>query len=142
MAVIKFIVDGLPPKKDGADSMWGKPLEAERLVLLRKAALKAMAGRPPLKSDISLTLSVHVGGRNDRSVGDLDTFVAGVCDGLMKSAPGCKLGPDVWNKAENRDVRPEVAIAIDDDSQVIGIQAAKVRDATGRWFYDVTLEGE
>jgi hypothetical protein len=50
--------------------MWGSRLESERLVKLRKAALLAMKGRPPLKSDIKLTITVCVGVKNDRSVGD------------------------------------------------------------------------
>lgn len=142
MTAIRFHVDGLPPKKDGANSMWGKPLEAERLVSLRKAALKAMDGHPPLKSSIKLAVSVHVGSKNDRSVGDLDTFIAGVCDGLMKMAPRCKPCGEVWGKPENQEIRPYISIAIDDDRQVISIQVAKVRDSTGKQFYDVELEGE
>lgn len=143
MAVITFHIDGLPPKKNGANSMWGKRLEAERLVSLRKGALLAMNGRPPLKRDIKLTISVCVGSKNDRSAGDLDTFITGVCDGLMKRAAGSKLCPTgIWDKPENRDVHPDVPIAIDDDSQVISIQAVKIVGDTARQFYDVTLEGE
>ena len=43
----QFEVKGLPPKKDGANSMWSKKLESERLVALRQAALKAFSGQPP-----------------------------------------------------------------------------------------------
>ena len=141
MTAIRFRVDGLPPKKDGANSMWGKPLEAERLVSLRKAALKAMNGRSPMKNNIGLSISVCVGSKNDRSVGDLDTFITGICDGLMKAAPRCKLCTEIWDRAENS-IRPNKVIAIDDDSQVVSIQAVKVKDATGMQFYDVALEAE
>lgn len=141
MATIKFRVEGLPPKKNGANSMWGNKHESKRLVLLRRAALRAMEGQPRLKSDIRLTVTVCVGTKNDRSVGDLDTFVTGVCDGLMKAAPRCKLCAEVWSEAEEG-IRPDRGIAIEDDCQVIGIQAAKVKDASGRRFYDVELEGE
>ena len=100
MTIIKFRVDGLPPKKDGANSMWGKRLEAERLVNLRRAALTAMEGQPPLKRDIRLTITVCVGAVNNRSVGDLDTFITGVCDGLMRRAAGYKLCPSgIWERA-------------------------------------------
>jgi len=121
MTIIKFRVEGLPPKKDGANSMWGKRLESERLVKLRKAALVEMDGRPPLKSDIRLTIAVQVGAKNDRSVGDLDTFITGVCDGLMKRAPGSKLFGDIWGKPENSRVHPDIPIAIEDDSEVMSI---------------------
>jgi hypothetical protein len=140
MEAIKFHVEGLPPKKNGANSMWGSPLESERLVKLRKAALTAMKGRPPLKSDIRLTVTVCVGAKNDRSVGDLDTFVTGVCDGLMRCAPRSKRYLEVWGKIENHDIRPDIPIAIDDDSQVIDIQAIKTINTTERQHYDITLE--
>jgi len=94
---ISFQVNGLPPKKDGAQSMWGKPLEAKRLVELRQVALKALQGHPPLRSNIKLTLKIHVGPVNNRSIGDLDTFITGVCDGLMAAAPGSKLHEETWN---------------------------------------------
>jgi hypothetical protein len=141
MSVIKFHVDGLPPKKDGANSMWGKRLEAERLVKLRTAALTAMEGQPPLKRDVGLTITVCVGAENNRSIGDLDTFITGVCDGLMKAAARCRPLPDVWDKVEEA-IRPDKSIAIEDDCQVISIQAVKVKDATGRQFYGVELEGD
>ena len=141
MITIRFHVDGLPPKKDGANSMWGKPLEAGRLVSLRKAALLAMNGRPPMKSNIKLAITVCVGTKNDRSIGDLDTFITGVCDGLMKVAPRCKLCADVWSEVEES-IRPDKRVAIDDDCQVVSIQAVKVKDAAGKQFYDVELEGD
>lgn len=141
MVTIEFRVEGLPPKKDGASSMWGKRLESLRLVSLRRAALKKMGGHSPLKNDIRLTLSVNVGTRNDRSIGDLDNFVTGVCDGLMKMAPRCRPCEEIWDNPENEDVRPCLPIAIEDDSQVIGISAVKVVRG-GSQFYDVKLEGE
>jgi len=40
MRRVEVIVRGaLPPRKDGANSMWGKSVEFERLVALRRAAL-------------------------------------------------------------------------------------------------------
>ena len=142
METIRFRVEGLPPKKDGANSMWGKPLEAGRLVSLRNAALKAMDGRIPLKSNIRLALSVHVGDRNDRSVGDLDTFITGVCDGLMKRAPRSNLCQDIWGLAEYGDIHPDRPIAIDDDCQVVSIQADKTIGGTTLPWYEVTLAGD
>src|SRR5260221_12174048 len=39
---IEFTVRDIPPKKDGANSMWSKNSEAPRIISLRKAALDAM----------------------------------------------------------------------------------------------------
>ena len=139
MRKYQFEVKGLPPKKDGAQSMWGKCLEAKRLVELRQGALKAIQGYPPLQSNIKLTLKIHMGPVNDRSIGDLDTFVTGVCDGLMAAAPGSKLDP-IWNNKKLEHVHPSKTIAIIDDSQVVSIQAEKIIGATDLPWYEVILE--
>jgi hypothetical protein len=46
----------------------------------------------------------------------------------------------VWGKLENHDIRPDIPIAIVDDSQVIDIHAIKTIDTTARQHYDITLE--
>ena len=137
----QFEVKGLPPKKDGANSMWGKKLESERLVALRQAALKAFSGQPLLQSNIKLTLKIHIP-VNNRSIGDLDTFVTGVCDGLMKRDPRSKLYEETWSNPEYRDVHPDIRIAIVDDSQVINIRAEKVIADIDKQWYEVILEGQ
>jgi len=142
MRKYQFEVNGLPPKKDGAQSMWGKPLEAKRLVDLRQAALQALKEHPPLQSNIRLMLKIHIGPVNDRSIGDLDTFVTGICDGLMARAPGSKLHEETWNKLECRDIHPDKVIAILDDSQIVGIQAEKIIGGTDQQWYEVIIEGE
>lgn len=137
----QFSASGLPPKKDGANSMWGKPLEAQRLVELRSATLKALHGESPLTNNIKITLKIHVGVKNDRITGDLDTFVTGICDGLMAAYPGGKLDP-LWDDAELKDIHPIKTIAIVDDSQIIKIKAEKIIGDTDQPWYEVTLEGE
>ena len=137
----QFTVQGLPPKKDGAQSMWGKLLEAERLIELRQATLHALQGNSSLRTNIKLTLKIHIGPINDRSIGDLDTFVTGVCDGLMAAAPGGKLH-FLWNDVELNDVHPSKMIAIVDDSQVINIQAEKIIGDSKEPWYEIVLEGE
>ncbi len=109
----QFSVSGLPPKKDGAQSMWGKPLEAQRLVELRSATLKALHGESPLTNNIKITLKIHVEVKNDRATGDLDTFVTGICDGLMAAYPGGKLDP-IWDDAKLKHIYPSKTIAIID----------------------------
>jgi len=71
MRIYQFEVKGLPPKKNGAQSMWDKKLESERLVALRQAALQAFNGQTPLQIDIKLILKIHIPA-NNRSIGDLD----------------------------------------------------------------------
>ncbi|MFC2017444.1 hypothetical protein ACFLUD_03425 [Chloroflexota bacterium] len=138
---IQFIVEYLPPKKDGANSMWGKPLETKRLAALRQAALQALSGQLPLQINIKLSLKLLLP-VNTQSIGDLDTFVTGVCDGLMKSDSRSKLHEETWGNPEYRDVHPDKVIAIVDDSQVISIQAEKIIDNTDHQWYEVILEGE
>jgi hypothetical protein len=140
MRTYQFKVKGLPPKKDGAQSMWGKKLESERLVLLRQAALQALKKQPPLERNIKLTLNIHLP-INNRSIGDLDTFVTGVCDGLMATRYGGNLNP-IWNNQELKNVHPTNTIAIYDDIQVVSIRAEKIIDSNSRQWYEVILEGE
>ncbi len=78
---------------------------------------------------------------NNRSIGDLDTFVTGVCDGLMKRDPRSKLHEEIWSSPEYLDVHPDNVIAIIDDSQVINIEAKKVIGDTDQQWYEVILEG-
>jgi hypothetical protein len=141
MVTFKFHVDGLPPKKNGANSMWGNQFESERLVSLRKAALLEMKGHLPLKSGIKLTIAVHIA-ENNRLVGDLDTFITGVCDGLMKITSRANPVKSIWDRPENADIRPNISIAIDDDCEVMNIQAAKIEGGIDKPFYDVMLEGD
>ncbi len=138
----RFEVKCTPPKKDGANSMWNKPVEAKRLVALRTAAQNAIKGNPPLQSKIKLNLTVHVGMKNDKTTGDLDNFITGVFDGLMKRDPRSKLHEKIWSNPEYRDVHPDKVIAIVDDSQVIQIQAEKIVGDSEQPWYEVILEGE
>lgn len=86
--VIEFTVDGLPPKKDGANSMWRKPTEVPRVIALRAAARVAMNGRPPLEAPVRLSVDVYADPRD----GDLDNFITGICDALQ--APAARTEPD------------------------------------------------
>ncbi len=145
---LQFTVTGYPPKKDGAQSMWGKQHEVKRLVGLREAALNALNGNPPLRTNIKLTLKIHVGAVNNRTTGDLDTFVTGVCDGLMAADPRAKLDP-IWNRLDwlgvsNKhlsNIHPSKCLAIVDDCEVVYIQAEKIIGDTNQPWYEVTLEG-
>jgi hypothetical protein len=139
---IEFRVDGdVPPKKDGANSMWAKRPEVSRLMLLRKAALEAMQGAGPFRKNISIKLEIHCPAERLAGVGDLDNFVSGVCDGLMAAGP--RIGRDTrWMADELASINPELAIAIEDDSEVCSIMAMKETSHDGSMWYRVILEGE
>jgi len=139
---VQFKVEGeLPPKKDGAQSMWGKPPEARRLVRLRRAARQAIQGNGPLQRNISLSVKIYVGPVNDRSTGDLDNFITGICDGLMAAHPGSRLDAR-WSDPELSDIHPNKQLAIADDYQVMSIQAQKTIGESDRPWYGVILEGD
>ena len=142
MRNIQFKVENeLPPKKDGANSMWGKRTEAPQLIALRKAALGALGDRRPFTREIRVTLRVHVGRQNDVRSGDLDNFITGVCDGLMACNPRSAIHP-LFDKNGNSTVHPSKTIAIVDDSQVVKIDAEKLAGLGEDHWYEIKLEGE
>ena len=155
MEPIQFEVRGLPPKKHRKNgSMWRT--DAEKLRVLRKAALGAIEplvqpdfikGEPYFKKNekIRLTLCVHVesqkeAGSGETGSGDLDNFVSGVCDGLMKAHRNAL----VWiGKDEepwpNDCIHPSKALAFEDDKQVMEICAKKVVHDGDDW-YEIEVE--
>ncbi len=137
----QFRVEGdLPPKKDGASSMWGKASEFQRLVKLRQAAHEVFGERPPLQRNIKLSVIIYVGQTNSSATGDLDNFITGICDGLQAAHPNTPL--DLWQDPSLKAIYPRRPIAILDDSQVVSINAEKrLGEDTGLW-YEVMLEGE
>ncbi len=141
MRHISFRVNGiLPPKKDGANSMWGKEIDAPRLIALRRKALKALGGESPFSREIRLKMRIYVGNSNTRGVGDLDNFITGICDGLMAADQRSKIHP-LFVKPENLEVCPSNTIAISDDSQVIEICAEKLVGDYAEEWYEVEIRG-
>lgn len=137
----KFLVQGVPPKKDGSSSMWNKKTEVPRLISLRTAALKAFNGDPPLVTNISLTLNVYIP-VNNRSVGDLDNFITGICDGLMAHNinPNTKIS-SLFSELNLKDIYPDKPIGIIDDVEIINIQARKIIGNCTSPYYVVILQG-
>ena len=140
--IVRFrVVGDFPPKKDGAQSMWGKPVEARRLEKLRRAAADALAGRGPLSRHIRLSVAIYVGHTNNRQTGDLDNFVTGICDGLMAADSRSKLD-QVWDRPDLAEIHPSRTIGIVDDCEVIAIRAEKHVGQDSQPWYEVSLEGE
>ena len=126
-------VDELPPKKDGANSMWGKPSESDRLVALRRAVLEAPGYAGVYTGDVRLQLDIHFPAGDPRLLGDLDTFITGICDGLMAANPQAK-HHGRWGEDDCVDISPECALLIGDDSQVVEIVARRFADAASAWY--------
>ena len=134
------VVGDFPPKKDGANSMWGKKSEFDKLVALRQKARKAIGSGNPLRNKISLDVEIFYQ-QGAGVIGDLDNYVTGICDGLMAAAGGARLC-DEWNAPDLRDVHPDKTIAIEDDNQVVSITAKKTEVASGVIKYKVILNGD
>jgi len=96
---------------------------------------------PTLKANIRLTLTVHVGPMNDRNTGDLDGFIAGVCEGLIVADPRSRLHLS-WSDPALREVHPMKPLAIVDDSEVVSIKAEKIVGDCDEPWYEVLLEGD
>ena len=137
----EFLVQGsLPPKKDGANSMWGKPSERERLIALGRAALASLGTSKPLEADIRMFVEIHFPAEKILSSGDLDNFITGICDGLMSASAGA-LEFESWKTPELAEIQPKRCIAIRDDREVMEISARKVISQSGEPWYRVTLLG-
>ena len=129
MRRIRFLVkdkskDLLPPKKRPRST-----IQKDRLIALKKEALEALRlqASGPFENEVRLALSVHVGfalenKSGNRGSGDLDNFVAGVCDGLKK--------------ADSEEY------VISDDSKVVKIHAEKLVGPDDHSWYEIVLEGE
>lgn len=153
MQPISFRVPGnLPPKKGDDISNWGKKgseTERIRLIDLRKAALARRGSQEPFEGDIRLSLRVHIGSadkkQGETGSGDLDTFVAGVCDGLMKAHYNTRKDMSwhaSFDKPENAEIHPEHDILYKDDSKIAEICAKKTVASSPREesWYSVTVE--
>jgi hypothetical protein len=137
---VQFLVhDLLPPKKTGGASMWSKLSQAPRLIHLRQAAYAAFDGYEPFEGLVQLTLTVHIGAQYTRRKGDLDSYLAGVCNGLMRATSTTHLA-SIWSDHALTDIHPYRAIAIQDDYQITRIVGEKIFGTDTTQWYEVILE--
>lgn len=142
---IKFTVKGRPPKKHGEKSMWARDDEGPLLVSLREKALEARSQvglGDCFRSPVALKLTVFVPKSQLESVGDLDNFVAGICDGLQ-AADSKVLGSlhEVFQEPDQKSIHPSCPLLIGDDSKVVSIIAKKVAlDEDREMYYTVTVK--
>ena len=132
---LSFKVTGLPPKKDGANSMWRKGSEFERLKNLRIAAVQAMGGRSPATRMIHLCLRLYAAPEN----GDLDNFITGICDGLMAAHPRTPIDIEFWSGISEL-AQPNKSICYTDDKLIAKIIAERLTSDAHDKHYEVELE--
>lgn len=138
---VEFTVAGIPPKKDGASSMWGKPSVIPLIKALRIGALAARGDRPAFDEPVHLRLVVRSPGRSGRDArarradSDLDNFVTGVCDALQ-AVHGGVFNVELWSDVPAA-ARPDQPVLLTDDSWVDAITAEY---GDGDLAYTVSIE--
>lgn len=140
---IEFEVDGRPPRKHGEKSMWARADEAPLVAKLRTRALEARAkgGLSVCPHVESLELEVYAPRSKLEGVGDLDSFIAGVCDGLQAADRSVipHLHP-VFAEPDNETIHPRHSLLIENDSKITLILARKVPAQPSRGvFYKVAV---
>jgi Holliday junction resolvase RusA-like endonuclease len=146
---IEFTVQNIPPKKDGANSMWSKDSEAPRIIALRKAAFDEMQKVgifEPFQSPVKLEFTVFATSSHFRLVsgnyiGDLDTFVTGICDGLQAAHGNVQSAHPLFQSLQNTAIDFRHDLLIKNDAQVVSITAKKVPiDNQQQPYYKVIVE--
>ena len=133
---IHIEVAGLPPKKDGANSMWRKSTEVPRLQALRLAVVTALENFPKRSKggEIELSLRLYA----PPQAGDLDNFITGICDGLMAASPQTSIDNKFWQDLPE-EIHPHKAIAWYDDKQVCHIEAERQPQGQRPIRYELTI---
>lgn len=129
-------VAGLPPKKDGASSMWNKPVERERIKRLREAVASVVGDRvAPDEASVRLTLVLCA----ERGAGDLDNFITGICDALQACAIRTPVEDEEWGGVDSR-VHPRRCVCLSNDRSVDRIDAERRPLEQGEPKYRMTIE--
>ena len=140
---ISFRVCGKPPKKSSKGSIWTYADRPEQVIALRKSAEEAKRKTStdnllcgPLKVKLTIYSPQFITKREDTHnyIGDLDSFVAGVCDSLMQANEN--VTPHKIFKEHKID--PKKPLIIEDDSNITAIEASKIQD--DEEYYTVMVE--
>jgi hypothetical protein len=135
---IEFSISGRPPKKHGEKSMFSRSDEVEYVAKIREEALKARS-KFGIDNCFSswVRLELLVFARDVENIGDLDTFVSGVCDALQ--AADLKVLPHLHPIFErNKSIDPRIPILLEDDKKVVSIVAQKMQATKD--YYTVIIE--
>ena len=145
---LQFRVEGRPPRK----SQWGKE-DAKLIFRLREEALKArneIGFHDFFTCHVKITLRVYAPNVDDRYlkqtmdndpsayVGDLDSFVAGVCEALQSAPTNPEIDIKIFEGHD--EIGPKIPLIIKDDAQVTTIEAQKIQYDTR--YYTVKIESE
>lgn len=128
---IEFTVPGRPPRKFRGGSIWSSDTEAPLVKKLREHALQARNKAQVnqwFTSPVRLDLTIYAKNTYDSQaahnyVGDIDGFVAGVCEALQ---PANEQAPPHMI-FDNKDVDPKIPILFLDDSLVVEVHAKKIK---------------
>lgn len=144
--MIKFTVNGKPPKKS-KPSLWSENSKQTQLVIdLRQEAYEA-SKKAELKDHfhgpVKLTLNVYDSNpleRKDRPdyLGDLDALIGGVFESLQPSPPENNNLIIHSRFKEKNEIRHDVALIVADDAQIATTIAQKRKNE--KTFYNVTIE--
>ncbi len=141
---VEFKVMGRPPRKHGEKSMWARCDEAPFVASLRTEALEARLKsgyNRPFDSLVALELRVFVPKSKLESIGDLDSFITGVCDSLQPADPKVSPYLDETLQGLREEARPNYALLITNDAKVVSINAKKVaKEENEKLHYKVAIE--
>ena len=145
---ISFDVEGKPPKKNAAGSIWSKKSKQAQLIFnLREKAFEAStkAGlKDHFHGPIKLELTVYAPNILERKgthdyVGDLDAFIGGVFESLQPASKNKELFPH--HMFDNKkDIGADVPLIVTDDAQIVTTIAKKRKNK--KVFYTVSIEAE
>jgi len=142
---VEFTVKGRPPRKHGEKSMWARDDEAPFILALREEALAARnkAGLDRcFCSLVAIELTLFVPRSRLQSVGDLDSFITGICDGLQAAdSKVLTYLHRIFQEPGREAIYPAHALLTDYDAQVASLLAGKVAlDENQEMYYKVAVE--
>lgn len=123
---IVFDVEGMPPRKDGGQSMWNKDKEVNKLIELRKqldATLQKQQIPTPITDYLKLKVEIYLPEKHlEKS--DIDNLVGGICDGLQKANYKSKIN-EKYIQLEGTSVHPFNSFLCD-DSRILELDVKKI----------------
>lgn len=136
---LTFLVKGKPPKKDGAQSMWGKKSEAFNIVNLRNSAFKTREEKDSglFTSHLCLELEIYAPEGELERIGDLDNFITGICDGLQSADPRANIHEIIQKESR---IDPRTPLLFYTDAIIYEIKAKKLVENESEGYYRVTIK--
>ena len=146
---IEFTVQGYPPKKEGAKSMWQKDSEVQRIIDMRKEAFAAMQQiglNGCIQTSVKLEVTIYAPSHqfirgSGYYMGDLDTLLAGIFDALQAAHSNTPIAHALFQSSQVPQIHPRNNLLLNDDAQIMSVVAKRVSLNQGQQaFYEVALE--